>query len=414
MSEIKLLDVVELKEDLPAQGLRRGAVGTVVEQWGEGVFEVEFSDRQGRAYAFSALPSEQLEKLHFEQKHAAPTEPEKKQAYEGEVFELTVDLPDSGFHRGQRGAVISAFTEPTEAYDLAMESETGDFLGFAYSVKPGQFINVTMKLLDEGMNFLSKGKWVEAGKKLKGAIDLTPKVRGAILNLILESSDTIGLEKTIDLLRLLCRIAPDYDVAWENLAIALLNQAVSKAKNHELDYAQALLNQSLGVKSSADTTAKIRENLAGVFIERAEQAYISENLEESLVLLNAARATFPNETTLHNLGRAHMHLALAHMKAHKYREAIVEFEEAEMAGLVRPELINDYAIALIAVGEWETASYAFERALELDPNNQDISQNLERLRNNQPAEDFIAEQISIPYTPIPFTMPQYQMAQMAA
>ena len=33
MDEIKLLDVVALIEDVPKHGLRRGEVGTVVDQW---------------------------------------------------------------------------------------------------------------------------------------------------------------------------------------------------------------------------------------------------------------------------------------------------------------------------------------------------------------------------------------------
>ena len=49
MNEIKVLDVVAVLEDVPQQGLLRGEVGTVVEQWEDGVFEVEFSDTSGKA-----------------------------------------------------------------------------------------------------------------------------------------------------------------------------------------------------------------------------------------------------------------------------------------------------------------------------------------------------------------------------
>ena len=44
----KLLDVVALTEDLPRQRLRRGQVGTIVEELAPGVFEVELCDDQGR------------------------------------------------------------------------------------------------------------------------------------------------------------------------------------------------------------------------------------------------------------------------------------------------------------------------------------------------------------------------------
>jgi Domain of unknown function (DUF4926) len=71
MDAIKMLDVVALMEDLPAEGLRRGEVGTVVEEWADGIFEVEFSDDSGKAYAFAAVPAEKLMKLYFRKDEAA-------------------------------------------------------------------------------------------------------------------------------------------------------------------------------------------------------------------------------------------------------------------------------------------------------------------------------------------------------
>jgi Domain of unknown function (DUF4926) len=61
---IKLLDTVALIEDLPARSLWRGQVGTVVELLPGDVFEVEFSDDDGRTYATLALRAEQLMVLH--------------------------------------------------------------------------------------------------------------------------------------------------------------------------------------------------------------------------------------------------------------------------------------------------------------------------------------------------------------
>lgn len=63
---IDILDVVALTEDLPARGLYRGQVGTVVEALAPGVFEVEFSDEEGRAYASLALDESRLLLLHYE------------------------------------------------------------------------------------------------------------------------------------------------------------------------------------------------------------------------------------------------------------------------------------------------------------------------------------------------------------
>ncbi len=71
MKEIKILDVVAVTEDVPEHGLRRGEVGTVVERWKDGAFEVEFSDDTGEAYAFVALESAQLIPLYHRKREAA-------------------------------------------------------------------------------------------------------------------------------------------------------------------------------------------------------------------------------------------------------------------------------------------------------------------------------------------------------
>ncbi len=58
--------MVALTEDLPERNLYRGQVGTVVESLAADVFEVEFSDNEGRTYASLALKAEQLLVLHHE------------------------------------------------------------------------------------------------------------------------------------------------------------------------------------------------------------------------------------------------------------------------------------------------------------------------------------------------------------
>jgi len=70
---IEVLDVVAVTEDLPQHGLRRGQVGMVVEVLAPGVFEVEFSDDEGRTYATAALRADQLMVLHYEPVDTAAT-----------------------------------------------------------------------------------------------------------------------------------------------------------------------------------------------------------------------------------------------------------------------------------------------------------------------------------------------------
>jgi hypothetical protein len=59
------LDVVALLADLPAAGLARGQVGTVVEPLDEKSALVEFSGDDGRAYAIVPCPYADLLILHY-------------------------------------------------------------------------------------------------------------------------------------------------------------------------------------------------------------------------------------------------------------------------------------------------------------------------------------------------------------
>ena len=69
--QIKLLDVVALTEDLAGRKLRRGQVGTVVQVVTPGVFEVEFTDNDGGAFASLALTSTQLMIPYYQRLKAA-------------------------------------------------------------------------------------------------------------------------------------------------------------------------------------------------------------------------------------------------------------------------------------------------------------------------------------------------------
>ncbi|MBM3768268.1 MAG: DUF4926 domain-containing protein [Acidobacteria bacterium] len=61
--DIRVLDPVALIEDLKEFNLRRGELGTVVEEL-DGAFLVEFSDNNGEAYAIVPVSADQLLPLH--------------------------------------------------------------------------------------------------------------------------------------------------------------------------------------------------------------------------------------------------------------------------------------------------------------------------------------------------------------
>jgi hypothetical protein len=63
---MRLHDMVALLKDLPEKGLKRGQVGTIVASWADNVYEVEFADTNGVAYAMVALTTEQLMLLYWQ------------------------------------------------------------------------------------------------------------------------------------------------------------------------------------------------------------------------------------------------------------------------------------------------------------------------------------------------------------
>ncbi|MBC6423352.1 MAG: DUF4926 domain-containing protein [Hormoscilla sp. SP5CHS1] len=65
---MQLLDIIALLKYLPDIGLYCGQVGTIVEEYEAGVFEVEFSDPTGRAYAIETLTKNKLMLLHYQKR----------------------------------------------------------------------------------------------------------------------------------------------------------------------------------------------------------------------------------------------------------------------------------------------------------------------------------------------------------
>jgi hypothetical protein len=70
-ASLKMLDVIAVLIDVPEHGLVRGQVGTVVEKLDGDVFEIEFSDDEGRTYAELALAVDVLLVLHHRRVAAA-------------------------------------------------------------------------------------------------------------------------------------------------------------------------------------------------------------------------------------------------------------------------------------------------------------------------------------------------------
>jgi hypothetical protein len=63
---MELLDVVVLTQEIESKKLKKGSLGTIIEQLSEDIFMVEFVDTKGVTYATPILSSEQLMKVYYE------------------------------------------------------------------------------------------------------------------------------------------------------------------------------------------------------------------------------------------------------------------------------------------------------------------------------------------------------------
>jgi tetratricopeptide (TPR) repeat protein len=335
------------------------------------------------------------------------TKTSTKAAHQGDVVELTKDLTQYGFARGQRGIVISEFENPEEAYDLEMQGEDGSFLGFAYSVKTNQFSNVSEGLVQDGLTCLVNNQLVEAEKKFRRATELNPKCKGIILNSILKSfGDPEHGEEVLVSLRVLCRALPDYQLARDNLAVAYVNDANDKTRIGDYVTAQMRLMYAIGLEVRTEIVLKIQEGLAGVLTAMAEKEQERGDLKASVALMQTACATFPSGSTRHNLRIAHAKLARFSLEQNDPLLASSVFEKIEEEGLFSPELLNLHALALFTMGQTEAAKSILERALEIEPDNQVLQENLRKIDSNQDS----LEELPTHFIPIITTRQDYQLA----
>lgn len=66
VDKMKILDVVVLTEPIPSLNLRKGELGTIVEELDKDVFLVEFADSKGVTYAMPVLNTSVLMKVYYE------------------------------------------------------------------------------------------------------------------------------------------------------------------------------------------------------------------------------------------------------------------------------------------------------------------------------------------------------------
>lgn len=366
-----LFDVVEVAEDMPEYGAKRGEHGVVVEVLDdpEEGYVLEFGDPSGTSSRLAHwVKPEQI-------KRATP-----RKVQELEVVELIEDLPEYSVKKGERAVVTTAFSDPDEAYDLEFVDESGTSSRFAYSVKPNQIRTqeeIAKEAFGRGMELLNSGPIEESEREFREAIALKPSYVGLLNNLFGEAQGGTGDWKAmIGAMRFLIRLDPSYKGAWKNLAISYLNYGVRLARESKVEESIALFLRAMSVPSSDEIVEDIRTNLAAAHTTLGIRAHEGGLLKEALTHMLHACACQPNETTRSNLGLAYTLHAEALMVEEKFSEAIASFERAQDSGFISAECLNNYGLALARESRFPEATTAFEGALRLVPGDERVLANL--------------------------------------
>ena len=336
---------------------------------------------------------------------------ETKKAQEGDIVELSEDYPKGGFKRGQRGIVITEFDSPTEAYDLEMVDEQGDFLGFAYSVKPYQIKNLTNDIMKQGLEFLEKGDILSAKREFQILINMRASYIGTLHNMFMWNlADQGNWHAAIITLRILLEIDPTYDLARNNLAIAWLNYGVEKAKAGNTLEAFEYFYRASGVAATEEVQNLLKENFAATYYSLSLQERKNKQYDKALQLMRIACSYSSSDDVRKNLGLAYIYAAQDYIKNKNFKAAINAFEQAMEAGLISADILNDYAVALISDQRFDDAKRAFENALALSPDDTIIKQNLSRLINQEAMESFVVEEKNYDFVPIELVIQNAQIA----
>ncbi|MGH9762944.1 MAG: DUF4926 domain-containing protein, partial [Blastocatellia bacterium] len=298
-------------------------------------------------------------------------------AREGDVVELTSDLSAEGLAAGSRGVVVEAYTEPSEAYDVAFEDENGEFLALADSLKAAQIRNVSRPILERGIELLQKGMIPAAEREVRLAARYNPRYLHELNNLILNFDALKKWAHAVDWLQMLLRVAPDFQIARDNLAVAYEKWALEKTRASDLMNALDLLFAALGVRPSPEVAERVRQDISAVYTEIGTRAYNGvlpgremadgdeERFDYMLFCMKVANSFWTTDTTISNLSLAYAHLGLYYLDKSDFESSIHNFEMMDQTGVQRPEFLNEYGVALGKCGQLEDARNVFERALEL-------------------------------------------------
>lgn len=332
-----------------------------------------------------------------------------QKAHELDVVALTEDLPQYGLSKGTQGTVVEVFDQPEEAYMIEFVEPNGETSKIADWVLPNQIENLDRKaelLFKRGIELLNQGKSIDAGGRLRQAIQLKPALIRILHNSVSELANEKDWKKLMVGMKFIIGINPDYELAWGNLAVAYLNYGVQRARENDLADALAFFLKAFRVETLTRITDLARENIAATHVGLGIQAHRSGQFETALKHMETAYMFMSNSQTRRNLGLAYSIMADKLLSDQKFEGAIGNYIAAEESGMLTSEGLNNRAVAHIHRMEIDAAIEALELALRIAPDNEVAKANLSLVNTNLPTirsevmRSLRTEQVSLEFLPV--------------
>lgn len=351
-----LFDVVEVAEDLPEYGVKRGEQGVVVEVFDdpEEGYILEFGDPSGTSsrIAYWVKPKQILN-----------------------VEELAREQYERGVESLKAGALFEGRRKLREAIRMS----------------PNLIGSLLNSVLD---SFGRSDDWDKLINVLHFICELSPDYQLAKNNLAIAYLNRgVQQAKYGDL----------------DGALHLIYPAIGIATSVETS---SLVRQNLAATHTSIAMVSNKKSLA-----ETNSVTTVKYLKVALDNFAKACAIDPTDTTRHNLGLAHALLGNALVKLGDYVPAVASFDLAEDMGCRFPELLNNHGVALACYGHLDAAVEQFEAALQLAPQHASAIFNIAQVEQSKSEGKSTAstcrteEIVDFPYDEIPVSEPYaYQAA----
>ena len=313
----KLLDVVEVPNRFLGYETAGGALGTVVEVFGEppGRLLVEVTDESGVPLDLVLVPAS-------EAKRVWPSPGPKNQAPSDE----------GATHHFQKGILL-----------------------------------------------LQNGLLAEAKAEFEPAFKLDPRLAGTLMNLANGSAERGMYDAAILVYQLILELQPENLLTKRNLAATHINRGIQYSERGALDKAVEEFGYSLSLEPSGEIAQKAQHNLGAAYTRLGTRLAEINRQQEAVVNFFTALQISPSDLTRRNLAIALVSLQASRAEGSRQAPSISGFRNAIQMGLTPSECLNAFGATLANLGDVEGARHTLKEAIQANPGNELARMNLARL-----------------------------------